>query len=64
MSTFGKEADRAAERERRWRRRFAEHEIKLKDAVRFAVVVLSDYELADDIVRALALNALQLREWP
>jgi hypothetical protein len=64
MSTFGRAADHVAERERRWRRSLAEHEIKLKDAVRFAVVILSDFELADDVVRALALNALLLREWP
>lgn len=63
MSTFGRSADRAAERERRWRRSLADHEIKIADAVRFAVVVLSDYGLADDVVRALALDALQLREW-
>jgi hypothetical protein len=64
VSTFGREADRAAERERRYQRSLAEHEIKLKDAVRFAVAILSDFELADDVVRALALTALLLREWP
>jgi hypothetical protein len=64
MSTLGKSADRAAERERRWKRSLAETEIRLKDVVAFAVAVLSDYGLADDVVRALALNALLLRDWP
>ena len=63
MSTLGKCADRAAERERRWQRSLAEHEIKLKDAVSFAVVVLSDDGLSHDLARALARDALLLREW-
>jgi hypothetical protein len=63
MSTSGRYADRAAERERRWRRSLAEHEIKLKDAVRFAIVVLGDDGLAHDLARALALDALLGREW-
>jgi hypothetical protein len=64
MSTLGKCADHAAERERPWRRSLAATEIKLHDAVRFAVVMLGDYGLSDDLARALALTALQLREWP
>ena len=63
MSTFGTDADRAAERERRGRRSLADHQIKLKDAVRFAVVVLSDDGIAHDLARALALDALLVREW-
>lgn len=64
MSTFGRAADHAAARERRWRRSLVQKEIQLRDAVTFAVVVLSDFGLADDVVRALALNALLLRYWP
>ena len=41
----------------------AEHEIELKDAVRFAIVVLGDDGLAHDLARALALDALLVREW-
>jgi len=64
MSTFGRAADHAAARELRWRRSLVQKEIQLRDAVTFAVVVLSDFGLADDVVRALALNALLLRYWP
>jgi len=64
VSTLGDAADRAAERERRWRRGLAGKEIRLRDAARFAVVILSDYGLSDDLARALALHALLLREWP
>jgi hypothetical protein len=64
MSTFGGSADRTAEQLRQRERRLAVHEIKVKDAVRFAVVTLRDEALPDDLARALAVDALLLREWP
>ena len=64
MSTFGRDADRCAEIDRARKRREAEFEIRLRDAVRFAIATLSDSDLTDLNARWTAFTALTLRDWP
>jgi hypothetical protein len=62
MSTFGREADRAAEQKRRWERSLVQYEISLRDAVVFSIGVLKDQSLDDKLARVTALNALLVGE--
>ena len=62
MSSFGREADRLAEQARKRARRVAQYEIKLADAVRFAIATLADKTVPNDIARRTALDALRLKE--
>ncbi len=62
MSTMGREADRIAEAGRKHARRVAEYEIKLKDAVRFAIKTLAEWDLPDALARKTALDALRLKQ--
>jgi hypothetical protein len=62
MSTMGREADRIAEVGRKHTRRVAEYEIKIKDAVRFAIKTLDDWDIPDALARKAALDALRLKQ--
>jgi hypothetical protein len=43
-------------------RRVAQYEIKLRDAVRFAIGILDDWETPDALARKTALDALRLNQ--
>jgi hypothetical protein len=61
MSTFGREADQAAERERRWRRALDEKKIRLSNAIAFVIGTIEDQVIPDADKLRLALSVL--RKW-
>lgn len=60
MSTMGRQADRLAALKRKHDREVAEKEIRVDDAVRFAVATLRDKKLSDALARSTACHALAL----
>jgi hypothetical protein len=58
MSTFGREADLTAKARREQERRTAANADKLRRAIGFAVRTLEGKDIADDVARKVALDAL------
>jgi len=63
VSTFGRDADRIAERKRRYERQLAEKAILRDHAVGFSIETLRDPTVDAAEACALVLTALTLKEW-
>jgi len=61
MSTFGREADQAAERKRQWQRALDEKKIRLSHAIGFVIDTIEDQTIAD--ADKLRIAASVLRRW-
>ena len=63
MSTFGRDADRTAERKRRHERHLADKAITRDLAVRFSIATLQDPSIDAAQACALVLAALTLKDF-